>query len=226
MARRVDSGDEVNRPEAWSEVNILPVSAGDPMALLTTVIDPLVHGVLREGMDLWHFFWEPELRFRARWRPMWADPAAKSGGTQRLLAYLTDCRRRGLLRSFTEAPYEGEAASGHTGGYGPEVWELVAADWMSGCELALALIRHHAAGDLTQSMYFHWARRAHLFTNQIIGPEISWMAHLARQYMRDRWEGRMPDWEGTAADFADGKYHAVEVAAVPNHLRRLLDGAT
>ena len=144
----------------WTEVNILPASAGDAERLLTGVVAPLVLAQ-RGSFDLWHFFWEPELRLRFRWR----DTASAPCHHAEVAAWLDQAHRDAKLASWTEAAYDGEAKA-----YGPEIWEAVAADWMSGSDLALAVIK--AGKRLPGPRGFYWERREHLFANQLDVPEV------------------------------------------------------
>lgn len=142
----------------WTEVNVLPTSAGTAERLLSEVVGPLVEG-LRGDWDRWHFFWEPELRLRFRWRD------AASGCRDKLAAALDRARAEGEVSLWSEAPYDGEAAE-----YGRDLWEAVIADWMSGSELALAIIK--AGRRKPESRAWYWARRQHLFANELGVPEI------------------------------------------------------
>ena len=142
----------------WTEVNVLPAGALDPERLLTGVAEPLVRS-LSADWDRWHYFWEPELRLRFRWR----DTADVSACHARVTAHLDEAREHGALTSWTEADYDGEAE-----GYGPDLWEAVLADWMSGSELALAVIR--AGRDKPEPRSWYWARREHLFANELPRP--------------------------------------------------------
>jgi hypothetical protein len=151
----------------WTEVNILPASARDPERLLTDVVDPLAHVTLRDLWDRWHFFWEPELRLRFRWRE------AASACRDQLAGYLDRGCADGRLHSWSETPYAGEAKA-----YGSAVWEAETAGWMAGSELALAVIK--AGRRLPYSRTFYWERHEHLFANQLHVPEAA--ACLAQAY--------------------------------------------
>lgn len=169
------------RTGPWTEVNILPASAREPERLLADVAAHLVHGLLRGNYDRWHFFWEPELRLRFRWR---SQLTARTG--RRILAdHLRCAADRGDLVCWAEVPYDGEADD-----YGPEVWEAMTADWMSGSELALAVIQ--AGDNLPGPREFYWERHTHLFANQLNVPEVT--SHLEEAYARIKmgW----PSWPG------------------------------
>jgi Lantibiotic biosynthesis dehydratase C-term len=149
----------------WTEVNVLPASAKGAERLLTEVVRPLVDA-LRADFDRWHFFWEPELRLRFRWRE--GTSAATCHG--KVTAALDQARADGEVSSWAEAPYDGEAKV-----YGHGLWEAVTADWMSGSELALALIE--AGRDKPEPRAWYWSRREHLFANELGVPEIWMLLH-------------------------------------------------
>jgi hypothetical protein len=164
--------------EAWIEAEITAHQAPDPVLLLD-VIDPLVHEHLRDEVESWHFFWEPALRLRLRWR----EPG-RGDALDRRLASLLDLRRgEGLFQTWAETnhgvpgKYTGEADA-----YGRDTWDLIQRDWMNGSELTLRLLRLRRDGRLTGSLAStleqHWSRHVHLFTNQMFGP--SWEHEIDR----------------------------------------------
>jgi hypothetical protein len=134
------------------EVNLeLPVERD--RSVLVELVDELAHG---EGIVIWFFFWEPELRLRLRWA---GDPRAEAV-RERLARAVAD----GLVSSWREEAYDGEAEM-----YGAETWPAIQKDWMNGSELALLLAKLERAGSLTRSREFHWQRHVHLVTNQLFG---------------------------------------------------------
>lgn len=152
--------DDAKPAEAWLEVNIRPPRE----TILIEVVDLRVHDVLEGAWETWFFFWEPELRLRFRWR----DPKKAERLSQVVTEYLDGQRAAGAIGEWhrgahgaTDAVYEGEANE-----YGTEVWELIQKDWMSGSELALAIVKLESQGFLTKPREYHWQRRVHLFTNQ------------------------------------------------------------
>ena len=138
--------------ESWMEVN-LELPAERDRSVLVDLVDELAHG---EDVVTWFFFWEPELRLRLRW----ADEARRGEVRARLDRAVGD----GLVLSWREEPYEGEAEM-----YGAEVWPAIQKDWMNGSELALLFAKLERAGALTQPREFHWQRHVHLVTNQLYG---------------------------------------------------------
>jgi len=181
----------VGTAEAWIQVSITANHAPD-IQLLLEVIDPLVHEELAGEIESWHFFWEPVLYLRFRWR----DPARRELLQERLGSLLDVRQAAGHFVSWVEAnhgdpgKYTGEADS-----YGPEVWDLIQKDWMNGSELALRLLRLHDEGRLTGTLTptpeAHWGRHVHLFTNQLCGvsrpipwdPEIALCLRQAHGYL-------------------------------------------
>ena len=167
----------------WIEVNLVPV--GEPnRALLLEVVDPIVHELLAEEIETWFYFWEPELRLRLRWR----DAGRASDNRAALARSLDSARADGKIEDWYEGSHgtRGETYTGEADFYGPEVWELVASDWMSGSELALAIARADSEGRLTKPPSFHWQRRVHLFSNQLLLDEVPLCLYQARGYLRMR----------------------------------------
>jgi hypothetical protein len=164
----------------WIEVNV-PARAEDRARLLLEVVDPLVHDRLSEQVRTWFYFWEPELRLRIRW----ADPdRAESAGAE-LRQFLDHAKAAGTVEDWYEGNQgnRGDTYRGEADFYGAEVWELTANDWMSGSELALAIVRHEADGALTRPRDFHWIRRVHLFSNQLWLDEIALCLGQAQRYL-------------------------------------------
>jgi Lantibiotic biosynthesis dehydratase C-term len=164
----------------WIEVNI-PARADERARLLLDVVDPLVHEHLAGQVRTWFYFWEPELRLRVRWH----DPDESDTGRAELAAFLDRAKADGRLEDWYEASHgaRGEVYRGEADLYGDEVWELTANDWMSGSELALAIVRFEADGVLKEPRVFHWARRVHLFSNQLWLDEIALCLRQAHGYL-------------------------------------------
>jgi hypothetical protein len=172
--------------EAWIEVNLVSAPALDER-LLVELVDPLVHDQLADEIVTWFFFWEPELRLRLRWR----DPERGSAHRRTLAALLDAWKADGSLEDWYEAAHgeRGEVYAGEADRYGEEVWASLQADWMSGSELALALIKLDRAGRLTRPRDYHWQRRVHLFTNQLLRTweaEIEMCLGQALRYAKHR----------------------------------------
>ena len=167
----------------WIEVNLVPVG-GPSAALLLEVVDPLVHESLTDEIETWFYFWEPELRLRLRWR----DASRVPDNRAALARSLDSARADGKIEDWYEGSHgtRGETYTGEADFYGAEVWELVARDWMSGSELALAIARAEAQGTLTKPPSFQWQRRVHLFSNQLLLDEVPLCLYQARSYLRLR----------------------------------------
>jgi hypothetical protein len=155
----------VNTLESWTEVNLVSTPPLDE-TLLVELVDPLVHEEFAADIVTWFWFWEPELRLRLRWR----DPEQASECRERLGAILDSWKADGRLDDWYEAAHgqKGERYVGEAANYGEEIWATLQADWMSGSELSLAIIKNDRAGSLTQSRRYHWQRRVHLLTNQLL----------------------------------------------------------
>jgi hypothetical protein len=175
----------------WVEVNIAPSSPERPERLLLDVVDPLVHERLSARVRTWFYFWEPELRLRLRWQ----RPAQAEENRAELFAFLEAAEREGMLASWYEGshgekgkPYRGEADL-----YGEEIWDRTSTDWMGGSELALALVRLDFEQRLTRPRSFHWERRVHLFSNQLLLDEVPLCLRQAHGYlsMRDTADPRV-----------------------------------
>jgi Lantibiotic biosynthesis dehydratase C-term len=167
----------------WIEVNLV-APAEARTRLLLEVVDPLVHDDLSGHVKTWFYFWEPELRLRVRW----LDPELADSNRATLSRFLDAARTDGKLNEWYEGNHgkRGETYRGEADFYGDEVWELVAQDWMSGSELALAIVRLDARGALTRPPSFHWQRRVHLFSNQLLLNEIALCLRQAHGYLRMR----------------------------------------
>ena len=166
----------------WIEVNIPAGGADERTRLLLEVVDPLVHAELGDHIRTWFYFWEPELRLRI----CWSDPGKAARPRTELARFLDEARADGKLEDWYEGNHgnRGEHYRGEADFYGSELWELTANDWMSGSELALAIVRFEAEGALTRPRDLHWQRRVHLFSNQLWLPEIALCLAQARGYLR------------------------------------------
>jgi hypothetical protein len=147
----------------WTEVNITPASWEQRERLLLDVVDPLVHDTLDGRMAAWHYFWEPALRLRIRWKQPTQDDLRE------LTSFLDAAKTVGKLTAWISGNHgkPGETYTGEAPGYGPEVWDETYRDWTSASELALSIVKHDAAKDLSEPRPFHWQRRVHLFSNEL-----------------------------------------------------------
>jgi Lantibiotic biosynthesis dehydratase C-term len=152
----VDEPD--NSSHEWTEVHIQPNSGQPKEQLLLKVIDPLVHDEFAERIESWHYFWEPELLLRIRW----LRPAEAENDQGDLRVALDRAKTAGQLDDWQIVPYTGEAPD-----YGEEMWDNSFHDWMAGSELALAIVKFDAQGQLSKDRFYHWHRRVHLFSNEL-----------------------------------------------------------
>ena len=154
----------------WIEANI-PARADERTSLLLEVVDPLVHEQVGDSVHTWFYFWEPGLRLRIGW----SDPQHADSGRADVARFLDAAKAEGRIADWYEGNHgvRGETYRGEADFYGSELWDLTANDWMSGSELALAIVRAEAEGVLTKPRDFHWARRVHLFSNELWVDEIA-----------------------------------------------------
>jgi hypothetical protein len=171
----VDEPDD--RSYEWAEVHIQP-NAGQPKEkLLLEVIDPLVHNEFAGRIESWHYFWEPELLLRIRW----LQPAEAAKDQDDLQVALDRAKTAGQLERWQIVAYAGEAPD-----YGEEMWDNSFHDWMAGSELALAIVKFDAQGQLSRDRFYHWHRRVHLFSNELGLDhflEGCWSLEQARGYL-------------------------------------------
>lgn len=173
--------------DEWMEVNIVPKDEHTPEPLLLEVVDPLVHDQLRDEIERWFFFWEPELRLRVRWR----NPASAAENRAAVARHLDEALADGKLARWWEGNHgkEGERYTGEADFYGQELWELTSSDWMGGSELALAIVKLDAQGRLSRPRHFHWGRRVHLFSNELRQDEIALCLNQAYGYIQTYYSG-------------------------------------
>ena len=185
--------------EHWIEVNIVPRRALDE-GVLAELIDPLVHVAFPEEIATWFFLWEPELRLRIRWRDGDRAPELRSSLTTRL----DDWKAERRIDDWYEGAHgvRGERYTGEADHYGDEIWPRLQRDWMSGSELALTLVKLERGRMLTKPRDYHWNRRVHLFTNQLLQTweaEIELSLRQALGYLRLR-GGATPEAERLIAE--------------------------
>src|SRR5439155_622716 len=141
----------------------IPAKRSPELGLLRDVVEPLVHTELVGELETWHFFWEPELRLRLRWR----DASRQDEGETRLAALLDRWRDEGRFESWLAGSHgtTGERHRGEAPEYGPEMWDLIQKEWENGSEIALRLLALSDAGGLTgtttPTVEAHWGRHVH-----------------------------------------------------------------
>lgn len=148
----------------WTEI-VVPVDESPDEALLREHIAPLV-AALRGELSSWHYFWEPDLWVRLRWRGSREDGEAR-------------------VRELLEGAGIAEWSFGEYGGdaemMGAEMWERAERDFEHGAEHALRLLELEGSGELTREREFHWSRHVHCFTNQVFGTWSAEARLCARQ---------------------------------------------
>ena len=152
-------------------MNILPSSLAHPEALLLDVADQLIHETLNERIDSWHYFWEndPIKMAHLRLRVLWHTGQAREGRAI-LTKHLEDAEAGGRLWRWYPGGHgkPGENYEGEAPGYGgPEMWRITYRDWMTGSDLALALVKLDADESLAELREFHLERRVHLHSNRL-----------------------------------------------------------
>jgi len=164
---------EHDTPAEWVEAEIQPADYGRRERLLVDVIDPLVHETLSGRIDVWHYFWEPALRFRVHWQqPMQVDNYAL------LSSALDKARAQGKLARWEVARHgeAGQVYQGEAEKFGDDIWPYTYRHWTTGCELALALLKRDPDNVLTELTTdladnalreFHWVHAVHLFSNPL-----------------------------------------------------------
>jgi hypothetical protein len=171
--------------DEWTEVNI--VLPTDPVTLLVDVIDPLIHVELNGDIDNWHYFWEndPIGQLHLRLRVRWLDPSRIEGYRKLSDTLGRERSNNRFSRWFVgNNGVENQVYWPEDQLYGPEVWDLTYKDWTSGSELALAISRFDSRNILTQPREFHWERRAHLYSNQLLLRETPLCLRQAYLYQR------------------------------------------
>lgn len=176
--------------EHWIEVNLdaaVPVQDG----ILLDVLRPYVRRLEEKGeLVSWHYFREPEIRFRVRLK----SRAAKSKQAQ-VVSKLADSLRRKKLVSewhFGNHGEEGTVYAGEVDRYGEHGWSVAQEYFRNGSEVALELIELKRKSRLESPLWakglgnpweggarnpwrerqddplvYHWSRFVHLFTNQL-----------------------------------------------------------
>jgi hypothetical protein len=152
------AGQPNSRSYEWTEAHIQQNPDEPKERLLIEVIDPLVHNEFAGRIESWHYFWEPELLLRIRW----LQPAEAQKDEDDLKVALDRAKTAGQLVGWHITPYTGEASD-----YGTEMWDNSYHDWMAGSELALAIVKFDAQGQLSKDRFYHWHRRVHLFSNEL-----------------------------------------------------------
>lgn len=153
----------------WTEVNILPASPEQKEALLLDVVDGLIHETLSTYIESWHYFWEqdPIGLDHVRLRVLWLTDQDHDGNAV-LIKHLDEAETSGRLWRWYPGGggKPGEQYQGEAPGYGGmEMWRVTYQDWMTGSDLALALVKlDEGHSELYDE---HLERRVHLHSNRL-----------------------------------------------------------
>jgi hypothetical protein len=176
--------------EYWTEINLF-ADVGVQDEILLRVLWPYV-GRLRKGGVLlsFHFFREPEIRFRLRLKNE-RERSAQTKAQERIANRL---QKQGLISRwrFGNHGEEGKPYTGEEDRYGKNGWKVAQKYFEQGAETALWLLELKAKGRLESPLWakglgnpweggdknpwrereenplvYHWSRHLHLFTNQL-----------------------------------------------------------
>jgi Lantibiotic biosynthesis dehydratase C-term len=206
-------------PEHWVEVN-LSCGVAEQERVLLDVIEPHVKELKKRGeLVSWHFFREPEIRFRVRLVGK-GEQQEEAAAVKRMAERL---RRKGLVSEwhFGNHGVIGEQYVGEEDRYGKRGWKVAQEYFRNGAETALALLKLKMSGKLENPLWekglgnpweggeknpwreveldplsFHWSRFVHLFSNQLgfdISKEAALSDRQAARYRRVKDEFGM-DW--------------------------------
>jgi len=199
----------MGKTEFWIEVNLYGDGKHQDYVLLR-VLKPFVERVRAEGtLVTWHFFREPEIRFRVRL----TSRRAKEAETRAVASLADSLVGRKLISrwSFGNHGEKGRVYAGEEDRYGRNGWKVAQDYFNHGAETALALLALKEAGRLENPLWakglgnpweggkknpwkereenplvYHWSRYVHLFTNQL-GFDIDSEARLcSKQALRYR----------------------------------------
>ncbi len=176
--------------EHWIEVNLFANRLVQNQILLD-VLKPHVEKLGKRGVLVtWHFFREPEIRFRVRLR----NKRAKIEEAGAVAALADSLRRRGLISKwhFGNHGEGGQIYVGEQDRYGRNGWKIAQDYFNYGAETALRLLALKREKELENPLWakglgnpweggrknpwmerqenpliYHWSRHVHLFTNQL-----------------------------------------------------------
>ena len=176
--------------EHWIEVNLaaeVPVQDG----ILLDVLWPYVEKLDGAGELLtWHYFREPEIRFRVRLK----TAVSKKAQVQAISKMADSLQSEGLVSGwhFGNHGERGADYSGEADRYGKNGWKVAQNYFRNGSETALGLIEMKRRSNLESPLWakglgnpweggdrnpwrqreedpfvYHWSRFVHLFSNQL-----------------------------------------------------------
>jgi hypothetical protein len=196
--------------EHWIEVNLMAEPKEQNRVLLEFLL-PYVRKLKKtETLVSWHFFREPEIRFRVRLK----SHESKSKETRAVTAMAESLQGKGLVSEwhFGNHGEKGKVYSGEEDRYGKEGWKVAQEYFNHGAETALELLELKRRSRLENTLWakglgnpweggeknpwrerqedalvYHWSRYVHLFTNQLgfdIDDEVRLSAKQAERYKR------------------------------------------
>ncbi len=173
----------------------------DEDKLLLEAVRPYVEKLKgARALVTWHYFREPEIRFRVRLK----SRASRTRETRALSALAESLERKGLVSEwhFGSHGEKGKEYSGEEDRYGKNGWEVAQDYFEHGSETALMLLNLKRSSRLENPLWekglgnpweggeknpwrereedplvYHWSRYVHLFTNQL-GFDIDHEAEL------------------------------------------------
>lgn len=176
--------------EHWVEVN-LSVKQKLQDEILLDVLKPFVNKLREKGVLVtWHFFREPEIRFRIRVK----NKRTKLEATQAVADLANSLRKRRIVSEwhFGEHGEKDRIYVGEQDRYGRNGWKIAQDYFNYGSEIALRLLALKRASKLENPLWakglgnpweggaqnpwrerqknplaYHWSRYVHLFTNQL-----------------------------------------------------------
>lgn len=199
---------QVTEVEHWVEINLM-AELEDQDAILLEVLRPYVRR-LRESRALvtWHYFREPEIRFRIRVR----SKEARTRESKTLSGIAKSLVKKRLVSEwhFGNHGEKGEAYIGEEDRYGKNGWKVTQEYIERGAETALDLLELKRKSRLENPLWapglgnpweggdrnpwrekennplvYHWSRYVHLFSNQMgfdIDEETSLCGRQAEKY--------------------------------------------
>ncbi|HYC11692.1 MAG TPA: lantibiotic dehydratase C-terminal domain-containing protein [Nitrososphaerales archaeon] len=200
----------MDRAEHWVEVNLCAELGDQDAILLDTLVPHLKKLREKKTLVTFHFFREPEIRFRVRLNSRKAKTAEKKA----IAALARSLQVRGLVTKwyFGNHGEAGRMYSGEEDRYGKNGWQVAQDYFCSGSETALRLLSLRREGRLESPLWakglgnpweggdrnpwkereddplvYNWSRYVHLFTNQLgfgIDDEARLCARQSERYAK------------------------------------------
>jgi hypothetical protein len=203
LIRRMAATSQVARMEHWVEINLMAALEHQD-AILLDVLRPYVRRLRESGNLLtWHYFREPEIRFRIRVR----SKKARTRETANLAGIAESLAEKRLVSGwhFGNHGERGKDYVGEEDRYGKNGWRVAQEYFERGAETALGLLELWRRDRLENPLWarglgnpweggdrnpwrereddplvYHWSRYVHLFSSQI-GFDIDKESRLCRK---------------------------------------------